>query len=97
MPCRDWDAEDLNSLSKSVSELKSQLARAPKPSLLCEALDILEEHGLLEKTSLELRKWYADHERQESHKVRFEAAEKLSARERRLLGIDLEDLRKKIK
>lgn len=95
MPCRDYDPNDNSNVYNTLSELRSQLAKAPKPSLLCEALSLLEENGLLDKVSKELKQWYADHESKESHCVRLEAAEKLSVRERRLLGIDLELLRKK--
>lgn len=98
MPCREWDPEtNISSLTSTVCDLQSQLAKAPKASLLCEAMALLEEHGLLEKASADLKKWYADHESQESHKVRLEAAEKLTKRERRLLGIDLENLKSKVK
>ena len=89
MPCRDWDPTP----GPSVQYIETGI----KPSLLCEACALLEEAGLLKKASKELKEWYKKHEEGEADKVRLEAAEKLSERERRLLGIDIEALRRKAK
>ncbi len=70
--------------------------RATEP-LLCEALTLLEETGGLAKASKELQDWYAAHESFEEDRVRFEAAQKLSKRERRLLGINIAALKAKVK
>jgi hypothetical protein len=100
MPCRDWDDDNKvydAALRNDVCALKEALAKAPKSSLLCEACALLEEAGLLAKASPELKAWYKQHEACEADKVRIEAAEKLSERERRLLGIDLAELKRKAK
>lgn len=96
MPCRDW-GDDKCSDDIALVEVRQALAAAPKPSLLCEACSLLENSGLLDKASPELKDWYAKHEKKEEHKVRLEAAEKLSERERRLFGIDIVALRAKAK
>lgn len=93
MPCRDWDGHNAD----HICDLKEQLAKAPKPHMLCEAMSVLENHGLLGEVSQELRAWYGAHEKDEADKVRLEAAEKLTERERRLLGIDLASLKNKVK
>jgi hypothetical protein len=100
MPCRDWD--DDNKVREAAARndllaLKEELDKLPKPSMLCEACALLEEAGLLDKASPELKIWYQKHEAREADKVRIEAAEKLSERERRLLGIDLAALKRKAK
>ena len=90
MPCRDdrdycITQSDLNNVEKIV--------RAELEPLLCEACSHLEEEGILESHgSKELVAWYVAHEQKEMHRVRLEAAQKLSERERRLLGIDLNAL-----
>ena len=92
MPCRDdRDSSDYAFENGKESGLK-QLT-----PLLCEACSLLEEIGVLDKVSVELRKWYQEHEKCEIDRVRYEAALKLSERERRLFGIDLESLRIKVK
>ncbi len=98
MPCRDWDAQDACITQANLDAARAELAKAPKASLLCEACDLLENAGILfEKGSAELCAWYSRHESQELNKVRLEAAEKLTVRERRLLGIDLNALKANIK
>ena len=105
MPCRDWDGIDdatcarveTASVKAELATAKQALAEAPKPSLLCEACSLLENTGALVHASQELKDWYKKHEKKEEHKVRLEAAEKLSERERRLLGIDINALRAKAK
>lgn len=96
MPCRDWD-DDAARNAAYDNGLREALAKAPKPSLLCEACAILENAGLLSQASPELKAWYQKHEAGEADKIRLEAAEKLSERERRLLGIDIETLKRKAK
>ena len=62
--------------------------------LLCEACSLLEEAKLFAKmASKELQKWFADHEKCEQHRIRYEAALKLTKREQRLLSIDIEMLK----
>jgi hypothetical protein len=95
MPCRDWGDDKCSDIA--LIEAQTALAAAPKPSLLCEACSLLENAGLLGQASDELRQWYVKHEKKEEHKVRLEAAEKLSERERRLFGIDIVALRAKAK
>jgi hypothetical protein len=85
MPCRDYDL-----VPETIEEVKV------KPSLLCEACALLEETGLLVKASVELQDWYKKHEAGETDRLRLEAAQKLTERERRLLGINIEALRSKI-
>lgn len=101
MPCRDYDDDNCVQAEfkgrVELAEAKKALAEAPKPYLLCEACALLEDAGLLSKMSSELKEWYAKHEKKEEHKVRLEAAEKLSERERRLLGIDIAALKAKVK
>ena len=89
MPCRDWDPTP----GPTIQYVETGI----KPSLLCEACALLEEAGVLKKASKELRAWYKMHEAKEADKVRLEAAQKLSERERRLLGIDLAALQSKVK
>lgn len=70
----------------------------PAPdSLLCEACELLEDADLLKHASSELIKWYKQHELCEADRLRYEAASKLSTRELRVLGIDLEVLKSKVK
>jgi hypothetical protein len=82
MPCRGPDLyeEQYHILSQTIP-------------LLCEACNLLEDAHLLNKASPELRNWYKDHSAKEEDRVRYEAALKLSERERRLLNIDLSDLK----
>lgn len=103
MACRDWDdAEKLSnnnenlSLRQEIENLRLKLLSMPLPSLLCEACTILENVGEFKNASSELKKWFLQHEEKEANKLRVEAAEKLSVRERRLLGIDLEALKRKL-
>lgn len=93
MPCRYDD------YSPSQSSYESGKADAMKQMvpLLCEACTLLEEAKFLSKASEPLKKWYKEHEECESDRVRYEAALKLSERERRLLGINLEQLASKVK
>ena len=95
MPCKDWDGID-NKESALVQRI-AELSKNPPASLLCEACAILEDNGLSTSMSDDLYNWYKQHESQEVDKVRLEAAEKLTARERRLLGIDLDVLKRKAK
>jgi hypothetical protein len=88
MPCRD----DRELYDREIAKQKEAIKTAP-PDLLCEACTLLEEHDLLSKTSKELRDWFVLHERHEVDRVKFEAAQKLSARERRLFGINIKALK----
>jgi hypothetical protein len=89
MPCRD-DRDD----NCSVTAIATAEAAAEKSAyLLCEACALLEEAGVLSQASNELKAWYKLHEALEADRVRLEAAQKLTVRERRLLGIDLTELK----
>lgn len=87
MPCRDYDDVTPTELMKFTL----------KPSLLCEACELLEQHGLLNHASQDLKNWFQLHENAEADRVRLEAAQKLTERELRLLNIDIEYLRSKVK
>lgn len=76
---------------------EAEAAAEKRANLLCEACALLEEAGILHKASVQLIDWYKLHEACEADRVRVEAAEKLSERERRLLGIDLAALKLKVK
>lgn len=91
MPCRDYRDDDC--LAVATAATRTAEAAAEKSAyLLCEACSLLEEAGLLSQASDELRAWYRLHESLEVDRVRLEAAQKLTKRERRLLGIDLAEL-----
>lgn len=88
MPCRDdCPTEDSYSVEARV--------RAELEPLLCEACTLLEDRGALITTlaSNELLVWYQLHTADESDRLRYEAALKLSERERKLLGLDLAQLK----
>lgn len=55
--------------------------------LLCEAMDIIEQHRLMSKCSTDLKKWFKKHEQQEVERVKREALAKLSPKEIRALGL----------
>lgn len=96
MPCRyDDDGSQIIELSNRVNELEGQVDQLE--GMLCEAIQFAEEeHGhditsfkaALLRRDPRLLQWYERHEAEETDKVRKEAAQKLTARERRLLGID---------
>lgn len=91
MPCRmdDYPSNlNQNDVDQAVFKVRNELE-----PLLCEACTLLEETGALSKSTKELQKWYQTHEECEKDRVRLEAAEKLTERERRLLGIDIKNLR----
>ena len=89
MPCRD-DGYDY---SQVIAQQK-EAAKVSPGYLLCEACSLLEEAGLTDKMSTDLRSWYDNHEKHETARVKLEAAKKLSNRERRLLGVDIVALQK---
>jgi hypothetical protein len=91
MPCRD-DRDDDYKYSNGEAAARKELE-----PLLCEALSLLEDAGILSKLSPELARWYKAHEACEADRVRYEAVLKLSERERRLLGIDLQAFKAKAK
>jgi hypothetical protein len=96
MPCRD-DRDDYNRVSnQDIINMEAAVRKEMDP-LLCEACTLLEEVGALGKASAELLRWYKAHEACEQNRVRYEAALKLTERERRLLGINLADLKLKAK
>ncbi len=77
MPCRD-----------DYPSTEAYNIRAELEPLLCEACDLLEKEGLLEKSSADLRAWAKKHEAQEFSRIRKEALDKLSPKERRALGLE---------
>jgi len=92
MPCRGPDLPDnSNAIGKAVNNVLQELE-----PLLCEACSIIEQNQLSDLLSSKLRAWFKAHDKCEEDRVRLEAAQKLSARERRLLGINLQDLKKKV-
>ena len=94
MPCRD-DRDDYRLTQNGVAAVAA--VRKELEPLLCEACSALEDAKLLPTVSSELKAWYAHHEELEGDRVRYEAALKLSERERRLLGINLPYLKDKLK
>lgn len=112
MPCRndfycgtcrtnhDYSCPIADAKQAAILDAAQQKTKSPHPapeSFLCEACELLEDAGLLSKASEHLRKWYANHEACEADRLRYEAALKLSARELRVLGIDLAALKAKVK
>lgn len=94
MPC--YDSRD-SDCSEAKALVAAEAAAEKRANLLCEACTLLEEAGLLSQASDELNAWYKLHEALEADRVRLEAAQKLSERERRLLGINLAELERKAK
>ena len=91
MPCRD--DRDTCSVTQSDVDAAVYRVRQELEPLLCEACTHLNDLNLFDGVSKELRNWYELHEECEKHRVAYEAALKLTARERRLLGINLENLK----
>ena len=88
MPCRN-DYDD----SAACAEDRVRAALEP---LLCEACAALEEKGLFPgQLSPELIKWYEAHSKKEKDRVAYEAVLKLTVKERKALGIDLNLLKKR--
>ena len=80
MPCRDdYPANP----EHTVLGIKAKLI-----PLLCEACDLLEKKGLLDQASADLRAWAKEHEAEEFSRIRREALDKLSPKERRALGLE---------
>lgn len=104
MPCRDdfWcnECKEQHDYFCPKEEARRKTKSSPPAtiSLLCEACEILLEEGILDThASKELQNWFIEHERVEGDRLRYEAARKLTERERRLLGIDLNSLADKVK
>jgi len=89
---KDSPTENINDLLHPLGGAKS--SPPSSISLLCEALEIIEGHNLLSFASEELKQWHEAHDEFEKDQLKVEAAEKLSDKERRLFGIDLEALRR---
>jgi len=90
MPFRDdypVSSYDVESAANNV--------RAELEPLLCEACALLENEGMLKKLSKDLRTWYENHSKKEQHRVALEAAQKLTVKERKALGINLDVLKRK--
>ena len=94
MPCRD-DRDDCPSPMEERARGRFEAQKELEP-LLCEAMTALDNAGLLPgQLSPELLKWYDHHSEKEMHRLRVEAAQKLTEKERRVLGIDLNQLQNK--
>jgi hypothetical protein len=96
MPCRDDRDTCFTATYDDITRAENAV-RKEMEALLCDACTLLEETGALGSASAELLNWYKAHEACEQHRVRYEAAMKLTERERRLLGINLADLKLKAK
>jgi hypothetical protein len=92
MPCRD----SYDTCSQADVDRAARNVRAELEPLLCEACSLLENVHALKDATPELQAWYEKHEKCEEDRVRLEAAQKLTERERRLLGINLFDLQKRV-
>lgn len=93
MPCRDDYPSTYSQYDIQSAEAR---VRAELEPLLCEACSMLEGVHVLENATPELRAWFKKHEKCEEDRVRLEAAQKLTERERRLLGINLADLQTRV-
>ncbi len=94
MPCNDG--------GYSPNEMISEKLYRETEAMLCAAISMLEDYYADDLSALEsslreynpkLALWYQAHTQQEADRVRKEAAKKLNARERRLLGIDVNGIR----
>lgn len=95
MPCRDYYDDQI---SRSDVEAATNAVRAELEPLLCEAMAALENKGLLPgQLSPKLLRWYEAHSKREKNRVALEAAQKLTVKERKALGIDMDILRRKAK
>jgi hypothetical protein len=92
MPCRD----DRDSCSVTQSDIDAAVYRVRQElePMLCEACTHINDLNVWDGVSQELRTWYEKHEECEKHRVAYEAALRLSPRERRLLGINIDVLKK---
>lgn len=81
MPCRDTFDDDIP--KNTAASVEAKLV-----PLLCEACDLLEKNDLVSTMSHELLKWAKEHEAQEVARIRKEALDKLSPKERRALGLE---------
>jgi hypothetical protein len=82
MPCRDDYPQDGTEATRLRAELEP---------LLCEAVDLLDQlegKGATVNMSKKLRAWAKKHEAGEQVRIRQEALEKLTPKERRALGLD---------
>jgi hypothetical protein len=95
MPCRD-DRD--YQVTQGDVDAAARAVRAELEPLLCEAMAALENKGLLPgQLSPQLLKWYETHSKREQHRVALEAAQKLTVKERKALGIDMDILRRRAK
>lgn len=93
MPCRD-DRD--YQVTQGDVDAAARAVRAELEPLLCEAMAALENKGLLPgQLSPQLLKWYEAHSKREQHRVALEAAQKLTVKERKALGIDLDILKRR--
>ena len=92
MPCRDDYPENYSHCD--IQNAQAQI-RAELEPLLCEACGLLENNNMLTKLSKPLLTWYDAHCKREVHRVAYEAALKLTEKERKALGIDFNALKLK--
>jgi hypothetical protein len=79
MPCHDGCNSDAAQATQLANDWQ-----------LCEAMVIIEKHGMLSECSQDLISWWKQHGTLEDARVKREAATKLDDRERLALGIDRE-------
>ena len=105
MPCfdggGDWGGDKLTRSDveeiinrkehKHSDRVNKELFDSVATPLLCEAVDLLEQNGLLKKCSPTLREWYKRHTEDDVHRIKvaireddFEVLNELDERERRL-------------
>jgi len=68
MPCRDYFDEDISKTEVRIKHLKSDISkirekRDSMARLLCEACEIIEKKGLIDKMSSELKHWKWAHDK----------------------------------
>lgn len=100
MPCRDDYPDNRTQfleleyrVAQKATKETEQRIRAELEPLLCEAMTVLENEGSLPgQLSPELLAWYKNHSEKEKDRLRLEAAQKLTEKERQVLGINIQEL-----
>lgn len=84
MPCIYDDSASRAQGERMLREERNKLA-----GWLCDLCQVVTEAGC--DLPEDIEQWYDDHEKVEAEKIRINALLKLTARERRLLGLDKKD------
>ena len=95
MPCRveeDWEAADR--LAQSAKKLRASLAQ--REEWLCEFISHFINNGwgesdinvILDEIDPEFLDWWEEHQKADEERLRKEALEKLTLRERKALGLE---------